>query len=894
MIDFFKFLLLGLGASAVYALLAAGMVLVYRGSGVINFAQGGFALVAGYAYFSLHGKVPLWAAVLIPVLLSALCGLVTQWAVMWPMRRSSPLARVIATLGVLAVITEAAQHLYGDQQRFANGFLPSKSIKFAEGIVLPEDRLWLFGIACVLTVLLWAWCRFTRFGLATSAAGENQDAVSALGWSPAWLASVNWTVGAALAGLAGVLLIPLSSVNPAAFALTIVPALSAALVGGFSSFGLTLLGALVIGVLESQTTRWIAAPGWNVAVPFLVIIIILVFRGRALPMRSFLSDRLPAAGSGRISPAWCIGTVGLAAASLYAFSPSWIDAVTTTAIYALIGLSLVVVTGYAGQISLAQHALAGMGALFASRMAAAFGLPFPLALLAGVAFTIPVGILLSLPAIRARGANLAVATLALAVVMQSAILGNSELTGGLMGTAIAPPSLFGLNLQSVAHPARYALVCLFLLLLAGLMVANIRRGLSGRQLLAVRDNERAAASVGVNVVGAKVYAFAIGAGLAALGGALIAFRHAVVEFSQFSALGSISAVMVTVIGGLGYIGGAIIGGTLAAGAAVEYILLKFINLSGVWALILGLLLVIQIVLVPDGLVHQQVQGFRHFMARWRVRHAKPASASAQSLGEIAPVRAMPKVLELRGISVRFGGTLAVDALNLQIRPGEVLGLIGPNGAGKTTLIDAATGFVPLNQGQVLLDGQDISALGAQKRVHRGVARAWQSLELFSVMTVEENLRTAAERGGVKAYLSDLVWPRKRELPAVALAAIRRFGLQDSLDAYPDALPYATRRMVGIARALATGPSVLLLDEPAAGLDEASTQELSALIRELARDWGLAVLLVEHDVSMVMRTCDRVAALEFGREIVTGTPDEVRRHARVIEAYLGAPGAGQSA
>ena len=693
---------------------------------------------------------------------------------------------------------------------------------------------------------------------------------------------MNWTSGGALAGLAGVLLVPLSSVSPEAFALIIVPALSAALVGRFSSFWLTLAGALVIGVLESQATRWISTPGWNVAVPFLVILGILTFTGRALPARNFMSDRLPVVGTGHINVGWCIAVLALVVASLFVFSARWVDAVTTSTIFALIALSLVIVTGYAGQISLAQFALAGMGALFASRAAALYGLPFPLALLVGVVLTIPVGILVALPALRARGVNLAVATLGLAVVMQTVVLGNPAFTGGLMGTTVAPAQLAGLDVSSVAHPERYALVCLVCLLVAALLVANIRRSGSGRRLLAVRDNERAAASIGVNVVGAKVYAFAVGAGLAALGGVLVAFRNPAVEFSQFSALGSIAAVMLTVIGSVGYIVGAVVGGALAGGGIVEDILDHFFKMAGIWPLVIGALLVVQIVLLPDGLVHQQVVQIRHWMDRLR----RTRALALPDAPDVPAVRVPPMTLQFKDVRVRFGGTLAVDGVNLTLHPGEVLGLIGPNGAGKTTLIDVATGFVQPTSGQVLLDGHSISTLGAQQRVHRGVARAWQSLELFTVMTVEENLRTAAETGGLGGYLADLFWPRRQALPDIARAVIRAFALESVLQQYPDALPYATRRLVGIARALATSPSVLLLDEPAAGLDDQSTRELSRLIRDLAQRWGIAVLLVEHDVAMVMSTCDRVIAIEFGREIFTGTPDEVRSHPRVIEAYLG--------
>jgi sulfate-transporting ATPase len=880
-------MLLGLGASAVYSLMAAGVVLVYRGSGVINFAQGGFALIAGYAYFELHAVAPVWVAVVVAIGLAALCGLITQVALMWPMRHSSPLARIIATLGVLALITEAAQLRYGDRQRFVDGFLPTNSVTVAPTIILPADRLWLFLIATLLTVVLWAWSRYSRFGLATSAVGENQDAASALGWSPSLIAALNWMLGAALAGLAGVLLVPISSVSPDAFALTIVPALSAALVGNFSSFWLTLVGALIIGVLESESTRWIPAQGFNVAVSFAVILAILIFRGRALPVRSFLSDRLPAVGTGRIHVIGLVVAIVVTAGSLFIFPTSWTDAVTTTAIFAIVGLSLVVVTGYAGQISLAQLALAGMGALFGSRMAAVLGLPFPVALVVGVALTIPVGILVSLPALRARGVNLAVATLGLAVVMQTVILGNPDFTGGLMGTTIKPPTLFGLAVDTGDHPVRYSLVCLALLAVAALVVANIRRGRSGRRLLAVRDNERAAASVGVSVVAAKVYAFAVGAGIAALGGVLIAFRNPSVEFSQFSAFGSIMAVMLSVIGGLGYIAGAVVAGTIVAGGVVEDILLKFINLSGVWPLLLAAGLVIQIVLVPDGVAHQMARDIRRFAGRL----AGKTRSIAAMRRDIPAIRVAPKTLELRNISVRFGGTLAVDKVTMTIKPGQVLGLIGPNGAGKTTLIDVATGFVRPTTGEVVLDGTDISRVPAQKRVGLGVARAWQSLELFSVMTVEENLRTAAEPGSFSAYVADLVWPREPPLPDIAQAVVQRFGLDEMLGANPDSLPYAARRLVGIARAVATMPSVLLLDEPAAGLDDRSTLELSDLIRDLAHEWGIAVLLVEHDVSMVMRTCDRVVAVEFGREIITGTPDEVRSHPRVIEAYLGTPEPG---
>jgi sulfate-transporting ATPase len=240
------------------------------------------------------------------------------------------------------------------------------------------------------------------------------------------------------------------------------------------------------------------------------------------------------------------------------------------------------------------------------------------------------------------------------------------------------------------------------------------------------------------------------------------------------------------------------------------------------------------------------------------------------------------------VRVRFGGVVAVDGVSLDVNPGEVVGLIGPNGAGKTTLIDVVTGFTRPQEGHVELDEATIDGWSARRRARAGVARSFQSLELFEDMTVRDNMRTASDRRDPLAYLTDLVWPGDPPLHSTAIAALREFGLEEDLDRRPGEQPYGRRRLVGIARAVATQPSVLLLDEPAAGLDERETAELGDLVRRLAKEWGLGVLLVEHDVSLVMSVCDRIVALDFGRVIAEGTPAEVGSHEAVIAAYLGEP------
>ena len=239
--------------------------------------------------------------------------------------------------------------------------------------------------------------------------------------------------------------------------------------------------------------------------------------------------------------------------------------------------------------------------------------------------------------------------------------------------------------------------------------------------------------------------------------------------------------------------------------------------------------------------------------------------------------------------MRFGGVVALDDVTLDVRPGEVLGLIGPNGAGKTTFIDAVAGFVDVEPGgSVALDGEPVDRWSATRRARAGLGRSFQSLELFEDVTVRENLLVACDAQDPGRYGVDLVHPGRPSLSPVAAAAVREFGLASDLDAMPDSLPHGRRRLVAIARAVAASPSVLLLDEPAAGLTGIETEELGRLVRWLAHDVGLAVLMIEHDVGLVLSVCDRVAVLDFGRIIALGPPAAIAEDPAVVAAYLGAP------
>jgi branched-chain amino acid transport system ATP-binding protein len=235
-------------------------------------------------------------------------------------------------------------------------------------------------------------------------------------------------------------------------------------------------------------------------------------------------------------------------------------------------------------------------------------------------------------------------------------------------------------------------------------------------------------------------------------------------------------------------------------------------------------------------------------------------------------------LEATEISVRFGGNLALDAVSVQAGAGQVTGLIGPNGAGKTTLFNVVTGLLPPTSGRVHIDGKDVTRLGPHKRARRGLARTFQRLELFTMLTVRENVRVAAD--------IHKRWSRDKEDSARRTdEIIDRVGLRPCADVRVTSLPTGQGRLVELGRALACKPSILLLDEPASGQDEHETEQFAQLLRELAGE-GMAVVLVEHDVQLVMAVCDRISVLDFGRIIATGTPAEIQQDEAVMAAYLG--------
>jgi ABC-type branched-subunit amino acid transport system ATPase component/branched-subunit amino acid ABC-type transport system permease component len=890
---FIQFAVLGLGAGAAYAILAQGIVLIYRGSGVLNFAQGAIGMFSAYVFFHLTSSGwPVVPAVLVGLACGAVLGMLMQLLVMRRLRGSPTLIRTIATLGVLIVLQSVAIIIWGPSPELVTSALPQHAWQVV-GITITSDRLILLGVAVVLTVLGWWLPKVTNFGRATLAVSESERSVSALGWSPDMLAGATWTIGGVMAAVAGILITPfLGGLDTVTLTLVVIAGLAAALVGGLYSLPWTLAGALLIGIGETVVPQYWTATASGEIVPFAVIVAFLVVRGKKLPTRGHTAESLPGLGSGRVSP-WLVGAVSVAAfAVIWLLSANYNlqDAIALSGIGGILVLSLVFVLGYGGQLNLAQYALAGLAALIAGRLSQD-GWAFLPAALVAVLVTVVIGSLIAIPALRTRGITLAIITLGLGMLASDVIFNSPSLTGGIVGVQIGSTEIFGIQIGNFDYPARFAALVLILLLLIGLSIASVRRGRVGRRLVAMRANERAAAALGMDVLELKVYAFAVSSAIAAVAGVLMAYSFATVVFQEFTPLNSIQILAFAVIGGIGYISGAIPGALLVAGGISAYIFQEiFGNALTNWlALAGGVGVIVNLIVAPNGLAKLNADLFAHLTARFRAaRRARAVTVAPAPRDEPTPQDAplvSPAKLEVRDLTVRFGGVTAVDQLSLSVEAGSVVGLIGPNGAGKTTAIDAITGFVRPAAGQIILNGRDISRWPVHRRARLGLSRSFQSLELFDDLTVEDNIRAAADPRDRWSYLTELVWSRAAPLPAAASYAVAAFGLGRYMSDRAKDLPQGQRRLLAAARAVAVSPSILLLDEPGAGLGEDLVPEFVSLVRQLAAR-GTAVLLVEHDMSFVMSACDRIVVLDFGRKLAEGTPSEVRADPAVIASYLG--------
>ncbi len=645
------FALLGLGTGALIAGIGLGVVLTFRGSGVINVATGAEAMAAGFAYYSLKTVVDTPLALVGTLAFTVLLGTLIELLAFRPLRTASPLARLVSSLGVLLTLQAAATLIYGTGSTPAPSVLPHDAVEVFN-VAIPVDRFWLTGIVIVATIGLTVVYRFTRFGLATRAASENEVSAILAGLGARELSLVNTVLGAVIAGGMGVLAASIAQLDATTLPLQVVPALAAVLFARFTSFSITCIAGVLIGVLQSllyyaSTQSWFptdkgaALPGISALLTFVIIVIALYVRGSSLPTRGELVEqRLPAVPRPErlARPAIACTVIGVVA--LIVLPYDYRNALIISMAGMTICLSYVVITGFIGQVSLMQVALAGASGFILSHLAQDAGIGFPLGAIAGTLGATVLGFVAGASALRVRGVSLAVVTLAAAVAIEQFGFANSTWGAGATGSPVPELELVGIDLGPRASfrgldgdvPSPILGFCVLAVVVAlGLLVAHLRRSGLGQRMLAVRSNERAAAAAGINVRNTKFAAYAISSFIAGAGGTLYGYSLGSVSAERFGILIALGFVAFAYVGGITMVSGAVFGGLIATSGLIPHVFEAELGISGTWTLLIaGITLILNLILFPDG-----VAGSRYQKKRIAAAKASAAGAAGGSRPPIA-------------------------------------------------------------------------------------------------------------------------------------------------------------------------------------------------------------------------------------------------------------------
>ena len=535
--------------------------------------------------------------------------------------------------------------------------------------------------------------------------------------------------------------------------------------------------------------------------------------------------------------------------------------------YGIAVLGMTIVLGYTGQINLAQAAFFGLGAYAVALGTVVLGLNFWVSLLLGLAVAAIAGLVLGLTTLRLGGHYLAMITISFQQIFDLVLVNWTAITRGPDGVAgIARPSLFGYQLTD---DKAYLVFCVAVLYAAILFVWYLPNTRLGRAMRAVRENELAAEVTGVQTLAVKVIAFVLCAGLAGIGGALYAAGFAYVSPDNFNFKISIEFLTMALLGGAQSPFGS------AVGTVLLILLPEWLRfLKEIYMAAYGVAVILIMVFMPEGIWGLAKRGWQRIRTPVKVMPVviKPLEFDI-SMTDSSPI------LRLENLQKHFGGVRAVDGINIEVARGTVHALIGPNGSGKTTTLNVLNGIYKPTAGRVWVDGQDVTQAAPHVRAAHGVGRTFQNIRLFPALSVLENVVVGAQRQ------NNPIPPGEEALLERALSALAFVGMQDKAQVIVRNLPYGHQRLVEIARALAGHPKLLLLDEPAAGLNMTEKQELANLLKRM-RGHGITIFLIEHDMRLIVQVADKISVLNFGKKIAEGTPDEVLRHPDVIAAYLG--------
>jgi ABC-type branched-subunit amino acid transport system permease subunit/ABC-type branched-subunit amino acid transport system ATPase component len=885
-----------------YAVMAVGVILIFRSTRVINFAigeMGGFSAALLYRLV-IDWDVPFWVSLLAGIAVGALFGAALELLIV---RRLFTAPRVI----LLVALIGAAQLLLFFQlilpditevRPYPTPFTRTWDIA---GVVVRSEELTVLIVMPVLVIALWWFLARTKYGLAIRASAANADAARLAAVNIKQMSTIVWVIAGALAATAAMLFAPL---NPAgAQVLGVGPGMllrvfTVALVAGMASIPLALLSGILIGIAESLIIyNYNDQRGVLDALLFVVVIVTLLLRSRGRGLAEADTGRWSFAPRVRPVPArlerlWWVRRLPVAGGLVVALValvplllldlPSQREAWSRVLLYAMVALSLTVLTGWAGQLSLGQFAFVGVGGMTAAALVRE-GVGFiPAVFIAGFVAAL-VAIVVGLPALRRPGLFLAISTFAFAVMTASWLLYRDVFLDDGVETKLPrqviplPAALFDEGLDLRAQGAYYT-ICLIALALVLSGVALLQRTRWGRSMIAVRDNERAAAALGISPMRIKLMAFGIGGWIAGVAGALLVGLVTEAQPTDFLAAESLRVISIVVIGGLSSVAGAVLGAFFVVGLPK-----LFSDSVEIGLLTSGAGLLILLLYFPGGLV-QVLYSLRDALFAWVARRlpAQPASAERRAPLPAAvsvPVRPLPEGLDtairVNDLTVRFGARVVVDAVDLRVGLGEAVGLIGSNGAGKTTVMNAICGFVP-SRGDIEILGHNARRLSSPARAHLGMGRSFQGATLFADLSVRDTVGLAVR--GVRGW--------QRATRAEADEIIDFLGLGRYRDKFINELSTGTRRIVELACLMASGARVLCLDEPTAGIAQRESEAFVPLIMRIREELDASLLVIEHDMPVIMSISDRVYCLEAGRIIAAAAPEEVRHDPLVIASYLG--------
>lgn len=924
-IDFtLPIVLLGTLTGLGYALLGVGLVLTYRSSRFINFAHAAIGLFAAalFAFGTRYG-VPYLVGFPAALGVGALLGIAVEALIVRRLARAPRVLAMIVTLGIAEALILFSLSLNSGGLGGRTFPLPPVFPAFEVGPLYVNEALSaLLILTPVVLVLLVSFLQRTRYGIAIRGAASNPDAATLAGADPGNMAMLSWGLAGCVSAFAALLILPTKGgVTPESLGPDfLLRGLAAAALARFSSLSLALAAGVGLGILEAVLATDVSASGY-----FEVAVLLLVLAGVALQSRSpregeterwaelTQAKRLPASYRrlGRIR--WTAAASAAFVLAMAAAVPAWISnqhafILTTVFGFAIVGISVSFLTGVGGQLSLGQLAYGAIGAVTAVAVLEQTG-SLLLALLAAAALGGVIAAVVGVPALRVRGQLLGVATLAFAL-MTSGWLLRQDWAFGRTGRSAPDRVIAGVELSTSRSYYYVGLVSLLVALGAAVW---LRRSRFGQQLRAVRDNEEAARVLRAPAPRVKLASYAFAGTLAGLGGAVMAFAGSHISTAQFGPRGSIEVVAVSVIGGLGSFVGPLLGALYLIGIPrlFEMNLTALAALNAAW-----LILILEQPRGLAGLGSRLRDGFCDAAARIsgldpaRERSAvalppRPQTAAAPDVSPVSPdtsptspvspdtsttsptspvsTTSPPspgastasagegELLVVEGLSKRFGGVTALDDVSFSVSASERLGIIGPNGAGKTTLFNLIGGSTRPDSGAVSFDGVDISSYPPEKRSKLGLVRSFQNSRMFPSMTVLETVSLAASSNQENPDPEELLY--SFSLESLALMPL-------------SAVPTGTRRIVQLAACAALSPRLLLLDEPSAGVAGAETEHLTNVLDWIGRTHGTTFVIIEHDIGLLSRICDRMAALEVGRLIAEGTPSEVQSHPEVIRSYIG--------